>query len=491
MTARFPAFPAFAAVVTRLMGAARIRLLREDRSWLSRALSLACKRMLALLVGIATTTAFATSDEPNRIVTSSPASQSVKSETPAEQSPRRTGERVTSLCVDADGKPVSGAEVHLFQLTGGASGRFVHTGPVASDAQGKAVCAPEIFRNEQGNFDRWFYARVPGRLVGVARAAKWTNRAAFNREGRVKLMASRSIEGRVTVPAGFDPTKVVVRVRTLHIFTGPAEMNYQSLPRHDDFPGLDTALSKIFDCRPDTEGRLHFGDVPVRGRLYVVTAGDGLAEAQWMNQSETFDQPIHLTIEEESLVSGRVLAPDGKPLAAMEVTARLSPLGGGRNVILTSFRGVTDGNGHFAIHGLPQTKLVLSIQDPNNLWTFRPLETPPVRPGNDPHLMLTLEAGTMVSGKVFDAEGKPVQAASLSAVSQSQVGSGLAHDFTDATGRYQLRLPAGGARLYFDSLLDGFAYPHPQVVKELDIKAGQADIQNMDLTIQRRVGPSQ
>ena len=79
----------------------------------------------------------------------------------------------------------------------------------------------------------------------VSRGAKWTNRAAFNAQGRVTLQTSRSIDGRVTVPAGFDPTKVAVRVRTLNILTGPGEFDFESFPREDHFPGLDTGIAGI------------------------------------------------------------------------------------------------------------------------------------------------------------------------------------------------------------------------------------------------------
>ena len=72
------------------------------------------------------------------------------------------------VCVDSSGKPVPAAEVHLFQRVGEEQGRYVHIGPLKADEQGKAVGPLAVFSNEHGNFDRWFYARVPGRLVGVA-----------------------------------------------------------------------------------------------------------------------------------------------------------------------------------------------------------------------------------------------------------------------------------------------------------------------------------
>ncbi len=443
--------------------------------------------VLALVVGVISATTSATPQAPSQPAPkSAPPLAAKKSEASPSQSPLPAVPTVNVLCLNADGKPVAGAEVHLFQQAGGDGGAYLHFGPVTSDAQGKAICAEAIYTNELGNFDRWIYARIPGRLVGVGRCAKWTNRRVINPEGRVAMHASRSIEGQVNVPAGFDPTKVTVRVQTLQIFTAAGDFDFESFPRYEPFRGLDTALSKIFESSPDFEGRIRFGDVPVRGNLYLVTAGDGLGEAQWSNDKKAFDQLIQLTIEEESLLSGRVVTPDRKPAVGMKVTARLSPFGRRQNSHLTSFRAVTDVNGKYVIHGLPQTEFVLSVEDPKKLWTFRPLENLLVEPHKDPVLIMNMQTGVLVSGRVFDADGKPVLAASFSAIADSRDGPGLSHDFTDGNGRYQFRLPSGGAKLYFNALPEGFAYPQPQIVKQLDIQPGQADVQNLDFTIQRQ-----
>ena len=292
----------------------------------------------------------------------------------------------------------------------------------------------------------------------------------------------------VTVPQGFDPTKVIVRVRYLHAYKGSGFFDYDSFPRQDQFPGLDSALPEIFECRPDSKGRIRFGDIPVAGQLTLVTAGDGLAEAQWTNENRTFDQPIQLAIAEESFVSGRVLTPEKSAAVGMKVTARLSVNGRLRNLFLTSFRAVTDRNGDFAIRGLPQTEFVLSVEDPKMQSVIRPSKNLFVDPHKDPHFVLNMETGVRVSGRVSDTEGKPVRRGQRIGVADRQGGAGLGHDSTDASGRYQIRLPSGGAVLYFSGLPDGLAYPNPQVVKELNIEPGQSDIQNLDFTLQRKSG---
>jgi hypothetical protein len=418
---------------------------------------------LALIAGLATTSAPAM--------------------TPLPSTPEQP---VHMLCVDAGGNPVANAELHLYQCVSEKALHYDHFGPFTSDAQGKAVCPKAVFSNEHGNFDRWIYARVPGRLVGVARGAKWTNRAAFNPEGRVKLFPSRSIEGQVTVPAGFDLSKVTIRARYLTISSGPGALDYATFARHDQFPGLDTALPEIFECRPDSAGRVRFSDIPVHGQLTLVSSGAGLAEAQWRNDGNSFDKPIELALEKESFVSGRVLLPDGKPAIGMKVSTRLAPREHGKTFFLSSFHAASSSNGEFAIHSLPQIDFVLLLEDPKKRWVFRPLQGLLVEPGNDPRLVLSMEAGTLVSGRIIDQQGKPVQAASLAAVADAHRGPGLAADTSDENGHYQFRLPSGNAHLYFSGLPDGFAYPKPQVVKELEIKPGRADIQHLDFTLERQ-----
>jgi hypothetical protein len=101
-----------------------------------------------------------------------------------------------------------------------------------------------------------------------------------------------------------------------------------------------------------------------------------------------------------------------------------------------------------------------------------------------------MERGALVSGRVLDPEGKPVQGAAISAVGNVDVNAYLilGGDQTGANGRYQLRLPAGPARLYFNALPDGFAYPKPSEFKNLEIKADESELKIPDFTVQRTTG---
>lgn len=391
-----------------------------------------------------------------------------------------TSQGVSVLCVDGEGEPVAGAELHLFQAVP-ADHRYKQFGPFTSDEHGRVNCPRAVFYDGRGHFDRWAYARVSGRLVGVARSANWKNRSRVNSEFRVRLEPSRSIEGLVTVPKGYDPRDVSVHVQTLDITTGPCE----SLPRHLPFAGLDTALADTYDTRPDAERHFTFNDIPVRGSLCLITVAKGLAEAQWRNANNQFDTPISLKLDKEGSLSGRVLSPDGTPAGRMQVAARLSFTPQRAVFFLSTFRAVSDDHGNFTIGGLPETPFVLSVKDPNDRLTFRPMEGLAVNCGETKDATLSMETGVVVSGRVFDPEGLPVEGAAISAVTESLNGSGLAGDSTDRDGRYRLRLPTGGARLYFNSLPSGFDYPKPPIVKQLDIQAEQDPIDDLNFTIPR------
>ncbi len=401
--------------------------------------------------------------------------------------PTEAEKRVAMRCVSADGKPVGHAEIYLFQYDHEKS-RYQQFGPFTSDMQGAAVCERALYDSKLGNHDRWFYARVPNRLVGVARSAQWTGRPAFNPGGEIKLQPSTTIEGVVTVPPLIDVTKVTVRVRTMHVTTGENFFDYESFSRDATFPGLDTALPEIFECHPDAAGKIRFRDVPLQGRIYLVTAGAGLAETQWMSDGKTLTQPITLPIEIESALSGRVMTPDGQPAAGVTVSARISSIQKSQKRVpyLSTFSMVTNDTGEYSLHGLPQLELVVSINDPQKRWTFQPLEDLLLKVDEHRNLSLTLESGIRVSGRVTDSDGKPVAAAHLSAVTDSNVGSGLDGATTDSDGRYQLRLPSGKSRLYFNSLPSGFNYPDPQVIKHLAVGPGQQDLENLNFVLDRK-----
>ncbi len=390
---------------------------------------------------------------------------------------------VSSVCMDANGKPVAGAEVYIFQYSGFAK-RYREFGPILSDAEGKATFELSLFSDNHGNYDHWFLARVPGRLVGTARSVKWTNWDPINAKGEVRLYPSHSVEGTVTVPEGFDVTKVFVRTKTLWFSDDGANSHAQCFSREETFRGLHTALPQLFDCHPDSEGRFRINDIPKRGSLYLVTVADGLAEAQWRNANNVTDQRAHLALSKESRLSGQVLKHDGQPAANAKVFARLEGYPREEVFYLSTFTAVTDPRGNFVIDKLPQTRFCLSITDPQGQFRFRPIENLNLAANENRHVTLQTDAAVRVSGKVVDSDGNPVEGAAIAALADTLEGPGLDHGRTDKSGHYEFRLPAGKARLYFSGLPSRYVYPDPQTLKKLDIQLDQDEIQNLNFTVE-------
>ena len=107
----------------------------------------------------------------------------------------------------------------------------------------------------------------------------------------------------------------------------------------------------------------------------------------------------------------------------MQVTARIS----GHAVFETpqfgyssEFRTLTDQAPKFILRGLPPTSYVVSIKDPQQRWTFRPLDPVLAFSGNEIRFMAQMEVGVVVSGRLLDPEGKPIASAGVSAIVDRQ-----------------------------------------------------------------------
>lgn len=392
---------------------------------------------------------------------------------------------VEIVCVDEAGEPVVAAEVYLFQNQGGEEGGYVQFGPFHANMQGKVKCPTALFTDEEGHFDRFIYARVPDSLVGVARSVSWKSGTTHNDDAKVTLHESQQVGGTVDVPGGFAPADVKVRVRTMHVRYGPEPFDYDSLPRTERFEGLNTALPEIFEAVPDMTGKFTLRDVPKKGRLCLITVAEGLAESQWMNPGQVFERDILLAVDEEGIARGVVKSPEGMNLEGILVTARLSSRGRLSPKYLTTFSTTTDADGRFELRGLPHTEFVLAVTDPEARWAIQPREDMLIPSAGEKTLDVQLEESVTISGQVVDSAGEPVPHAALSILADSKESPGLDDDVTDEEGRYELSVPSGPAKIYFNALPNGFVYPRPQIIKNLDIRKGQENISNLDFTLER------
>jgi hypothetical protein len=271
----------------------------------------------------------------------------------------------------------------------------------------------------------------------------------------------------------------------MHVRNGPEPFDYDSFPRSEQFRGLDRALPEIFEVAPDMTGRFTFRDVPKKGRLYLYSEAAGLAEAQWTNSDQVFERDIVFRFSKEGIARGEIRSPEGKKLPGIEVSARLSGRGRLSPSYLTTFRTTTDDEGQFELRGLPHTEFVLSVSDPKNRWAIQPIENLLIAAGEAKSFEITLEELVSISGRVIDLAGKPIAQAAISVLVDSDEGPGLDHDVTDEDGQYLLRIPPGKAKIYFNALPEGIAYPDPQIVKRLEVESGQAPLTEVNFSLER------
>ncbi len=193
----------------------------------------------ALVVGVisATTSAAAAPSQPRP--SRMPPQAAKKSEASPSQSPLPAVPTVNVLCVDADGKPVPGAEVHLYQRAGAGRRALPCTrAPLHRTRKGRPYA---LKQSSPMNTATSIDGSTP-----VFRAALWVSRGA--QSGRIGLpstpKAGSSCKGRgrlraqVTVPAGLRSHEGQwFECETLHVYHWPRRFRFRVVSRETtNFP---------------------------------------------------------------------------------------------------------------------------------------------------------------------------------------------------------------------------------------------------------------
>lgn len=163
-------------------------------------------------------------------------------------------------CIDLEGNPVEGAEVYHVRVVNHTIGVSIPTkpgdlditqeGPLFSDVQG-FVSLPGENELPQPGEHQMVYARVPGKLVGT-----WMQSAfSFHQpQATLTLIPSKTLAGRVIVPAGSSPTDVTIELLSLGVrLNGDPRLSQRFVP---SFRAVDSLWPELFTTRPDAEGNL-------------------------------------------------------------------------------------------------------------------------------------------------------------------------------------------------------------------------------------------
>lgn len=297
---------------------------------------------------------------------------------------------------------------------------------------------------------------------------------------------------------------VAYRLKIEHVGFAPLERMIGPLRRGDDPRPLDIVLSpglRLTGTVVDPDGRA------VRGAGVALRPGDGATEVDATGRFVIRDlapgmvhlavtaqgfaptglpaielrpgQPAldlgELVLEPESTLPGRVVDPDGRPVAGARVWARRS---GGVALAASEHEVESDAEGRFEILGLDAgARLHLRVRHPD----FQEVKLHGRLGAGGRPLELTLHPGIRVHGRVLRSDGSPVAEAKVTAGPSAERLGGVGEVATDADGRFELTPQAPGKIVLRAIARQGRSRPReltlnpgdtpPEVVLELDASA--------------------
>lgn len=333
------------------------------------------------------------------------------------------GQTAVGRVVDAEGRPVEGAEVQLLELYRDRQESRATTGP-------------------DGRFD--LRRLEPGRKMLRAghpdHASVFLPKIEIPKEtpvfdlGTVTLPASGAIEGRVTDTRGRPLAEVEVRA-----FPADRERMADWMFGHGERSGT-------VSTGPDGTFRI---ERLQRGVRFNVTAEhSGYVTTNLPGVEAPTEEPVRIELKAAHTLAGQVVNPEGAPVPGAEMTRmEESPLGGGGSFGL----GTADDDGRFRVTGLPPGSLDLLVTaDGYSARQLRALQIPET--GEPEELRIVLERGFVLDVHLVDAEGRPVPDVSVRAEPETPPDPEILRVQlprfpwlrTDTEGRCQLQIPAPG-----------------------------------------------
>lgn len=381
----------------------------------------------------------------------------------------RKGRTAFGRILTQDEKPVAGAEVVLsLTPTGDRMGlRLMRT--MAVEAAGlEAVTAAdgrfEIRDLPAGTYE--LTARGRGYAAITVPGLAIPEGAGSTDLGTVLLMPGVAVEGQVVDPEGRPVSGAEVSV------SEAGSSMRAVLRQHVDPPppiltGPD-GFFRIEDRRP--------GETLNLGAYRAGYAAAGVPGVQVPS-----DKPVRIVLQPTSAVEGRVVDPDGRPIAGATVFAFASdPMRMGR----FRFDGpsgpgpaTSDEDGLFRVEGVePGTIEVRAAAAGYQAAQIKNLEA---RPGQDlKGVEVVLSPGAVVEGRVLSPSGRPVAGARV-AVAELESRGGQFNPsgaISDGEGRYRMDGIAPGPR--------AVEAEHPdyrRALRELDVRLGE---NTLDLTLE-------
>ena len=355
---------------------------------------------------------------------------------------------VSGKVADAQGKPIEGAKVTLYQMVyaeGASTANAVAVDEKTSDAEGAFTLT--IPSNADPKRMAYVVARKGGLALG------WTYwRMQSKQETAITLGPAQDLAGEVVDEKGQPVAEAQVRIAALMV---GKSRDRRSLP------------TPSFLCvKSDGNGRFLFTDMPAEATFEFTVEKPGRATISTLDrttyrgglyQFSAGQAGIKLTLPLEARIEGTVVEKaTGKPVGGVAVTAlpdtRLS-------MLLSPKTATTAADGTFRIGTLTAGPYVVQLPrsresiGPGGVpmpeqvaeWVAEPLRVTVKAGESKSDLKLELTKGGIIEVLVKDAAGKPVDRASVNVfcLQTMQMGGQSVSGRTDGKGLARIRVTPG------------------------------------------------
>jgi len=322
----------------------------------------------------------------------------------------RPGAAITGRAVDPDGEPLEGVEVSVFEALESPFGR---AGREDREPARRSTTGTEgTFFAEHlpaGTFDVELKApgRAPRLLPGVDPSGEGRENGEPLDLGDLVLSPGVALEGRVVGPDREPVGEAEVLVGDFVPGIGGDE---------EPPPGLDRR-----EATTDDDGRFVVEDLPPGRRVTVWAKGPGNLPGTVRGIEPPAEEPLEIRLRRGVRLFGRVVDPEGSPVARAFVRAWAHPESdGGRRHVWSENRETAE-DGLFDFDAVPRAEMSLRVTahrlapaDLRGLSTESGEEVGPVE--------IRLEAGARVEGRVLDPTGAPVAGAHVNVAHRAEEG---------------------------------------------------------------------
>ncbi|BCM91865.1 hypothetical protein IAD21_03742 [Abditibacteriota bacterium] len=233
-----------------------------------------------------------------------------------------------------------------------------------------------------------------------------------------------------------------------------------------DFLTTNSTLP-IISTKSDAQGKWHFDGIPLGMKVFLSLADDRFSASDIDVRAGDTDAVV--TPQIGASVKGRVLLPDGKPAAGIQIFST------------NGMRPTTDAQGRFSLTQLPKGDTTLRIFDIQSRWlpvnqSVTALQASETRDIGD----IKLSAGIQLKGQVVDDSGKGIDKATV-------IGNGERAE-TGPDGRFQMRGAPG--KMWITASKAGFLGTQDnaqQVQQQVDVAPDETQHTLAPLKLQRGV----